>query len=273
MSRTIYGDLLAAIQEHSGLERESIIDAANHGADSGFGGFTYYSDTSEFVSTYRGLVWQLLDQDAEEFGFDSVPAFVASFNRADLANDEAGFDCLVSWYVLESVGRWLEDHAEEIRAEEEEALRESGKAAGRAAGSWVSDGNSSEEHCREVLRQIEEWEFEIPSALSGEFAGGWDPEKVFEDADVQRPEDPDAESELLDVWEDAYREGYEEQAAEDARGFLPAEDEPAENLGEQIPQHRCESCSVELNPAAVMVYGVDGPCGACTRKLHEEACR
>src|SRR5690242_3118201 len=115
MSSTIYSELLAAIRAHSGLEVESIIDAANHGADSGFGGFTYYSDTSEFVSTYRGLVWQLLEEDSDEFGSENVPAFVASFNRADLANDEAGFDCLVAWYVLESVGRWLEDHAVEIR--------------------------------------------------------------------------------------------------------------------------------------------------------------
>jgi hypothetical protein len=41
-----------------------------------------------------------------------VPAFVASFNRADMADDEVGFDCLIAWYALETAGRWLTDRKE-----------------------------------------------------------------------------------------------------------------------------------------------------------------
>ena len=105
-------ELLKAIRDHAGLELATIRDAGTHGADSGFGGFTYYGDTSEFYEANHALLWQLLSEDAEEFGYDSVPAFVASFNRADMADDETGFECLVSWYALETAGRWLTDRQE-----------------------------------------------------------------------------------------------------------------------------------------------------------------
>lgn len=112
MDDATYIRALQAIREHSGLELAAIRDAGEHGADAGWAGFTYYSDTSAFVAANRSLVWRMLADDAEDFGYDSVPAFVASFNRADMADDETGFDCLVAWYVLETVGRRLADRAE-----------------------------------------------------------------------------------------------------------------------------------------------------------------
>jgi hypothetical protein len=105
-------ELLRAIRAHSGLELASIRDAAEHGADSGFAGFTYYDDTSEFVAAHRSLVWQLLADDADELGFENVPALVATFGRSELATDETGFDCLLAWYALETAGRWLCDRRE-----------------------------------------------------------------------------------------------------------------------------------------------------------------
>jgi hypothetical protein len=106
-------ELLKAIREHAGLELSTIRAAGEHGADAGFGGFTYYTDTSAFVAANRSLLWAILAEDASDFGFDSVPAFIASFNRADMADDETGFDCLVAWYALESAGRWLEARREQ----------------------------------------------------------------------------------------------------------------------------------------------------------------
>jgi hypothetical protein len=134
-----------------------------------------------------------------------------------------GFDCLLAWWALETAGRYLDDNAAELRERDEEALQESGEAAGKAVGSWVSDGNSSEEHLRGVLSAAENCELEIPAPLSGEFADEWTPERVFEDADIENPEDDDERQALLDVWETAYRDGFEAQACEDARGFLPSE--------------------------------------------------
>jgi hypothetical protein len=106
-------ELLKAIRDHANLELSTIRDASNHGADSGFAGFTYYTDTSEFYAANQTLLWDILADDAEEFGYPNVPAFVASFNRADMADDATGFECLVAWYALESAGQWLVMRQEE----------------------------------------------------------------------------------------------------------------------------------------------------------------
>ena len=109
--------LLRAIREHGSLELQDIIDAGEHGADAGWSGFTYYGDTTDFYRANEGLLWELLAADADAFGYASVPAFVGSFVRADIADDRTGFECLVSWYALETAGRWLGDRrdARELR--------------------------------------------------------------------------------------------------------------------------------------------------------------
>ena len=220
--------LVAAIQEHSGGSVRDIEQAGEHGADAGWSGFTYTADGADFTRANRALVWELLSEEADDFGAPNVAAHVATFNRSDMADTPEGFDCLLAWWALETAGRYLGDTREERTEEQREAMRESGETAGRAAGSWVSDGNSSDDHLREVLRAIEDFEFDVPSPLSGEYADGWTSARVFEDADVKQPEDDEEESELLDALQDAYSEGYEAQAAEDARGFLP--EDPAANV-------------------------------------------
>ena len=109
MKNELYVNLYKAIKTHSGLEYESMIDASNYGANSGFGGFVYYTDTCEFYDNNRELIWELLEQDAESYDFDNVIAFVGSFNGADNVHDEATFKNLCSWYVLETIGRWISD--------------------------------------------------------------------------------------------------------------------------------------------------------------------
>jgi hypothetical protein len=126
--------------------------------------------------------------------------------------------------VLWDALREFENEETEQADRDEEAMRGSGEKAGRAAGSWVTDGNSSDDDRRAVLRMIEECEFETPNPLSGEYADGWTEERAFEDAGVSMPEDDDERSSLLTVWEDAFRSGFEAQAGEDARGSLSDED-------------------------------------------------
>jgi hypothetical protein len=118
----------------------------------------------------------------------------------------------------------FENEESEQADRDEEAMQESGEKAGRAAGSWVTDGNSTDDDRRAVIRMIEECEFETPNPLSGEYADGWTEERAFEDAGVSMPEDDDERSSLLTVWEDAFRSGFEAQAGEDARGSLSDED-------------------------------------------------
>lgn len=209
--------LISAIRGHSGLSTRDIEQAAEHGADAGWAGFTYTADGADFTRANRELVWEMLAEEAEEMGAENIAAYVASFNRSDMADTADGFDCLLAWWALETAGRYLADTAEERRAAELEAMGESGEKAGRAAGSWVSDGNSTEDHYRAVLKAINDCELDIPAPLSGEYADGWTAARAFEDADVEQPED---ETELLDSWEEGFTTGYEAQAAEDARGFL-----------------------------------------------------
>jgi hypothetical protein len=105
-------ELLRAIRDHSGLELASIRDAGTHGADAGFGGFTYTSDAAEFTDANAQLIDAILQEDAEEFGHSSVCEFVATFNRRDMTDTIDGYKCLLAWYALEAAGRWLEDRKE-----------------------------------------------------------------------------------------------------------------------------------------------------------------
>jgi hypothetical protein len=103
-----------------------------------------------------------------------------------------------------------------------ERLHELGYQAGTAAGSWVLDGNSSEADAHTLLRLIEDGDpmFEIPSPLTGEWADGWSPALVLEQADVERPDDPEEETELLDCFEAGFGEGYEDEVVRSARSLL-----------------------------------------------------
>jgi hypothetical protein len=103
----------ARIIKQSGMEREQIIEAGEHGAGAGWPGFTYTQDCVDFVKEYRKDVWDTLYDDAQDFGYENVAAFVASFNSADMADTADGFDNLLAWYMLEKIGHELADMDEE----------------------------------------------------------------------------------------------------------------------------------------------------------------
>jgi hypothetical protein len=105
-----YEELVQAVRDHSGMDDEQIREAGEHGADAGWPGFTYTADGADFTRTNRELVWAMLQQEADDFGADNVPAYVAGFARADMAESADGFDCLLAWWALETAGRWLEDN-------------------------------------------------------------------------------------------------------------------------------------------------------------------
>src|SRR2546421_6313402 len=107
--------LVAAVRDHSGLSLSEVQQAGEHGADAGWGGFTYTSDGADFTRANRQLVWDLLSDEAESVGAQSVAAHVASFTRADMTSDPDSFDCLLAWWALETAGRYLSD----TRAERE----------------------------------------------------------------------------------------------------------------------------------------------------------
>lgn len=99
-------ELLEAIKEHSTLDDMTIKHAAEHGAHAGFSGFTYYEDTIEFYDKNENLIWELLEDQATQFG-QNIPEFIGNFSSADNVVDQTTFKNLLTWFALEEAGHYL----------------------------------------------------------------------------------------------------------------------------------------------------------------------
>jgi len=101
----------------------------------------------------------------------------------------------------------------------EAAARAEGVEDGRAAGSWVIDGNTTPETARRILRGIDDGDPEIldmePSPLSGEWAGEPTPDTVLESVGIDREDD--RADDVLQAYELGFSEGYWNQVETDAR--------------------------------------------------------
>ncbi len=102
----MYQDLLEAIREHSEMDDSQIMEAGQHGADSGWPGFTYTTDCVEFYRKNERTIWALLEETADQLGLNPLQ-LIAGFGRADMATSLDGFANLLAWFALEEVGRWL----------------------------------------------------------------------------------------------------------------------------------------------------------------------
>ena len=67
--------------------REALIDVNNHGADSGYVGFTYYRDTVPFFDRQRKNILSLLFQEADSFGEDPA-SLVMQFRCLNLSKSD-----------------------------------------------------------------------------------------------------------------------------------------------------------------------------------------
>ena len=84
------------------LDKGQRQDVARHGADSGWPGFSYYSDTCRFYARHKEAIWDLLISEAEEMGEKNVWQFIAQFGRATVG-DADQVENLLAWYALEAV--------------------------------------------------------------------------------------------------------------------------------------------------------------------------
>lgn len=115
-----------------------------------------------------------------------------------------------------------DDHSEALGIIEEDA-RTRGAEDGRAAGSWVIDGNTSDQTTRAILQGIEDGDPAVldafPSApLSGEFADGLLPRDVL--GWYGMTEDDDAADAILTAYEDGFSSGVVEEVERSARAVL-----------------------------------------------------
>jgi len=104
----------------------------------------------------------------------------------------------------------------------ERAERE-GYDHGVTAGSWLLDGNSSEDAARRLLVGIEDGDPEIldqlpASPLSGEYADGLLPRDVLSWYDLD--EQHDAAADVLRAFEDGFSRGVEAEAVRSASALL-----------------------------------------------------
>lgn len=114
---------------------ENLRDVYNHGADAGWVGFTYYSDTVKFFDDNKKLIMDSLKDLANDIG-KGLLEIIANFNclRGDYTVDEiaeviygnfeSDNECTIknalSWYALVEVAYQLYDDIDEYLQNMEE---------------------------------------------------------------------------------------------------------------------------------------------------------
>ncbi len=105
---------------------DSVMDVVNHGADSGFAGFTYYSETHKFAIKHRNNIVKLLEDMSDQLGEDTV-SMVGNFgvfrnspmdqeDKKDLYKylgggrpDQGAITNVMAWFALEEVCRMFDN--------------------------------------------------------------------------------------------------------------------------------------------------------------------
>jgi hypothetical protein len=107
-----------------------------------------------------------------------------------------------------------------------EDARKLGAEHGRAAGSWVIDGNTSTETAIWIVGGYENGDPEVmdvmPAPLSGEWADSMTPQELIHELmgeDYDLHSDEFVKDAACDAYEQAYSQAYWDQVVSDARGF------------------------------------------------------
>jgi hypothetical protein len=102
---------------------------------------------------------------------------------------------------------WLREHGFMASREETEELlvRNRGREDGIAVGTWVIDGNTSDETCRSILAQMEACEWDGPELRLGQWAD--DPSFADILADLSIEAEDESEADLFCTYSDAWYEG------------------------------------------------------------------
>ena len=111
MDKEIMTSLYEAIQIHTeGMEIGYMIDAANHGANGGYCGFTWNDDCYKFWNDNYDLIMNFCDEYIQDFGHKNWLELFNSFNDpGGIMGNRDGFKILGSWFILEEVGRWVSE--------------------------------------------------------------------------------------------------------------------------------------------------------------------
>lgn len=104
------------------------LDIANHGIAGGFDGWIYYTETGAFYAKNQQLIVDMVESQANEYGYQSVLDMVKGFRSLDATMLEIGRTlygnkrehdtCIanaLAWYIAEEVARAYADWTYEER--------------------------------------------------------------------------------------------------------------------------------------------------------------
>lgn len=106
METKIYAGIREWVKENLA---EELADIASLGADAGYPHITYTFDCVVLHDRFEEELWDMLYDDAQEFGFDNVAAFMATWQRKDMLNNLDQMKNLIVWYAVEKIARENED--------------------------------------------------------------------------------------------------------------------------------------------------------------------
>ena len=89
------------------FDRSTLNDIATHGADAGYAGLTWTTDTVKLFDRFGPEIWDMAYEDAQDYGADNVPAFIATFRRNDMSDSLDTFKNLMVWYAAERIANQL----------------------------------------------------------------------------------------------------------------------------------------------------------------------
>jgi len=72
----------------------------------------YYEDTVKFHDKFEEEIWEMLYNEYQDFGFKSIPEYIASFNGSKDIGSLEQFKNLLAWYAVESVARQILEEKE-----------------------------------------------------------------------------------------------------------------------------------------------------------------
>lgn len=116
--------LVKAVMRHGGLTIDQMLEVAEHGADSGWSGFSYYKDTSQFARSHRKMILEELEKDLVGFGEKTITGVIKGwkcllmFKEHEIEmqlglflsghrDTDCQFENAMAWYALEKAAREL----------------------------------------------------------------------------------------------------------------------------------------------------------------------
>lgn len=98
--------------------QEKALDIANHGIAGGFSGWIYYTETCEFYAKNQQLIVDMVEKQANEYGYPSAQDMVKGFQNLDATMLKIGYTLYgnkrkhdtyvanaLAWYAAEEVAR------------------------------------------------------------------------------------------------------------------------------------------------------------------------